>query len=290
MVKVDNAIIMAAGTSSRFAPISFEMPKGLINVKGEVLIERQIRQLHEAGIDEVIIVTGYKHEMFEYLKDKFNVKLIHNPNYLTRNNNGSLYVARDFLKNTYVCSADNYFTSNPFNNEETDSYYAAVYANGNTNEWCLHEDENGYIDEVTVGGNNAWYMLGHTFWNDKFSQEFKRILLDIYEEKETENKLWEAIFMDHLDVLKMKVKKFEEDFIFEFDTLDELRMFDQTYVNHTNSPILERIAKKNNCSEGDIVNLVATKGKDNSANGFKFLLKGKEYQYFYADGNYEEVI
>ena len=42
--KVDNAVIMAAGTASRFAPLSFERPKALIEVKGEVLIERQIRR------------------------------------------------------------------------------------------------------------------------------------------------------------------------------------------------------------------------------------------------------
>ena len=46
--KVENAIIMAAGLSSRFAPLSYEKPKALITVKGEVLIERQIRQLKEA--------------------------------------------------------------------------------------------------------------------------------------------------------------------------------------------------------------------------------------------------
>ena len=38
--KVDNAIIMAAGTASRFAPLSYEKPKALIEVKGEILIER----------------------------------------------------------------------------------------------------------------------------------------------------------------------------------------------------------------------------------------------------------
>ena len=45
MYNVDNAIIMAAGVSSRFAPLSYEKPKALITVNGEVLIERQIRQL-----------------------------------------------------------------------------------------------------------------------------------------------------------------------------------------------------------------------------------------------------
>ena len=54
--KVDNAVIMAAGMSTRLAPLSYETPKALLNVHGEVLIERQIRQLREAGIEEILDV------------------------------------------------------------------------------------------------------------------------------------------------------------------------------------------------------------------------------------------
>ena len=68
-----NAIIMAAGTSSRFAPLSYEKPKGLLEVKGEILIERQIRQLHDAGITDITIVVGYKSSQFHYLMEKFGV-------------------------------------------------------------------------------------------------------------------------------------------------------------------------------------------------------------------------
>ena len=53
-MKVNNAIIMAAGTASRFAPLSFEKHKALIEVKGEILIERQIRQLQEADRKSVV--------------------------------------------------------------------------------------------------------------------------------------------------------------------------------------------------------------------------------------------
>lgn len=67
-----NAIIMAAGTSSRFVPLSAERPKGLLEVKGEVLIERQIRQLKEAGIADITLVLGYKADMFAYLRDKYD--------------------------------------------------------------------------------------------------------------------------------------------------------------------------------------------------------------------------
>lgn len=53
-----NAIILAAGKSTRFAPFTYERPKGLFRVKGEYLIERQINQLIEAGVKEIYIVVG----------------------------------------------------------------------------------------------------------------------------------------------------------------------------------------------------------------------------------------
>ena len=101
--KVDNAIIMAAGTSSRFAPLSYEKPKALVEVRGEVLLERQICQLKEAGIDDIIIVVGYKKEQFEYLTTKYGVRLIENKEYLTRNNNSSIYAVKDYIGNSYIC-------------------------------------------------------------------------------------------------------------------------------------------------------------------------------------------
>ena len=143
--KVDNAVIMAAGMSTRLAPLSYETPKALLNVHGEVLIERQIRQLREAGIEEIFVVTGYKKECFSYLEEKFKVTLVENPYYETRNNHSSLYVVREHLKNTYICCGDNYFPENVFRSEEEDSYYATVFEAGETDEWCVFADENGRI-------------------------------------------------------------------------------------------------------------------------------------------------
>ena len=230
-MKVDNAIIMAAGTSSRFAPLSYEKPKALIEVRGEVLIERQIRQLREAGIEEVVVVTGYKAEQFEYLKDKYGVVLINNPYYLTRNNNSSIYAAREYIKNSYICSSDNYFITNPFESDVDESYYAAVYIEGETGEWCISEDD-GWIKDVKVGGQDSWVMLGHVFWSESFSRSFLHILEDEYEWPETADKLWETIYIEHINELPMKIRKYPADFIFEFDTLDELREFDTSYIRN----------------------------------------------------------
>lgn len=288
-MKVDNAIIMAAGTSSRFAPLSNEMHKALIEVNGEVLIERQIRQLKEAGIEEIIIVTGYKSEQFEYLKDKFNVRLIHNPDYLIRNNNASIYVVKEYLKNSYICSSDNYFIQNPFELYVDESYYSAVYVDGVTNEWCISTDETGRISNVIVGGHDSWVMLGHVFWSENFSRKFVQILDEEYNMPGTANKLWESIYIEHIYELDLTMRKYPENYIFEFDTLDELREFDVSYINNTRSKILKRISEQLGVSESQIINVESYKDKDNSAAGFTFKVNDNNYRYSYLSENLERI-
>ena len=286
-MKVDNAIIMAAGTASRFAPLSYEKPKALIEVRGEVLIERQIRQLREAGIEEVVVVTGYKAEQFEYLKDKYGVVLINNPYYLTRNNNSSIYAAREYIKNSYICSSDNYFITNPFESDVDESYYSAVYMEGDTGEWCISEDD-GWIKDVKVGGQDSWVMLGHVFWSESFSRSFLHILEDEYEWPETADKLWETIYIEHINELPMKIRKYPADFIFEFDTLDELREFDTSYITNTRSEILKKVAGELGVEEKEIRSVKAFKDKDNAAAGFTFET-GKKYRYYYKTEKMEEL-
>ena len=287
-MKVDNAIIMAAGTASRFAPLSYEKPKALIEVHGEVLIERQIGHLREAGINEIVIVTGYKAEQFEYLREKFGVILVHNPDYLTRNNNASIYVAREYLKNSYICSSDNYFLSNPFEPNVDESYYSAVYMEGETGEWCISEDD-GWIKDVEVGGHDSWVMLGHVFWSESFSRSFLHILEEEYDTPETADKLWETIYIEHIKDLPMKIRKYPSDFIFEFDTLDELRCFDDSYINNTRSEILKRVAVELGVEEKDIRSVKSFKDKNNAAAGFTFEINERKYKYYYATQNMEEI-
>ena len=288
-MKVDNAVIMAAGTSSRFAPLSFEKHKAMTMVKGEVLIERQIEQLNEAGILDVYVVTGYKAEQFDYLTSKYGVKLIHNPEYLSRNNNGSIWAVRSLLANSFICSADNYFSDNPFEKDVKESYYAAEYAEGRTEEWCMTEDEEGYINSVTIGGEKKWYMLGHTFWSENFSKEFINILDREYNLPGTAEKLWESIFIEHLDALKMRIKKYNPGIIYEFDTLDELRLFDNSYVGDTRSRILKQISEDLHIMERDIINISSLKSGTTEATGFEFDAQTAHYIYIYDTETLEKV-
>lgn len=279
---VDNAVIMAAGLSSRFAPLSYEYPKALVEVKGEVLIERQIRQLKEVGITDITVVVGYKRELFDYLASKYGVEIVENPEYQERNNHSSLYYVKDKLANTYICSADNYFTENVFETQVERPYYASVFEEGVTDEWTLQTDEEGLITDIKIGGADAWIMLGHVFFSKEFSQRFVEILENIYHLPETAPLLWESIYLNHIDELSLYIRKYPADVIFEFDSLDELRAFDPSYWTDTRSAILKGITQQLAVEESKICAIEPM--KENGATvGFDFTIHNQAYVYFYHE-------
>lgn len=276
-----NAIIMAAGTSSRFAPLSYEKPKGLLKVKGEVLIERQIRQLKEAGITDIFVVVGYKAEQFYYLAEKFGVTIIKNEDYLQYNNTSSIFLVLDKLEDTYICSSDNYFLHNVFLEKTLYSYYSALFSEGHTTEYCLTTDVEGNIVDVKIGGENSWYMIGHVFFNKEFSDRFREVMNVEYQNERTKQEYWEDVYIRNLHQLpKMKIHPYQSGTIEEFDTLDELRLFDEVYVNKTGCKIFKNICGVLHCEEKDICEIVPLKkGMTNSSFCFTCKKDGRKYVY-----------
>ena len=287
--RVNNAIIMAAGLSERFAPISYERPKGTLRVRGEVLIERQIRQLHEAGITDVTVVVGYKKEYFFYLAEQFGVTIVVNDAYPTRNNNSSLWRVRKRLGSTYICSSDDYFTSNPFEPYAYKAYYSAQYAEGPTQEWCISTGPGGRITGATIGGHDAWTMLGHAYFDRAFSAAFTRILEEVYHLPETAPKLWEAIYIEHVKELDMVMRRYPEGMINEFDSVDEIRSFDPKFIENVDSEVFDHISEALGCRKTEISGFYPLKqGLTNLS--CHFAVDGEEYVYRHPGVGTEEIV
>lgn len=276
--RVTNAVIMAAGMSTRFAPLSYEKPKALLRVKGELLIEREIRQLQAAGVEEILLVVGYMKEKLFYLADKFGVKIVVNEDYYRYNNPSTLLAVADALDNTYICSSDNYFTENPFEPYVYHAYYAAEFAPGETEEYCMTTNRAGRITGVTHGGRAAWYMIGHAYFDRAFSRAFVRILREEYHTPLTREQLWEDLYIRHIRELDMVMRKYDAGVIREFDSLDELRAFDGDYITNTHSGIFENICKTLGCTHADIGGIRPIKtGLTNLS--FFFSCRGADYVY-----------
>ena len=273
-----NAIIMAAGTSSRFVPISVERPKGLLEVKGEILIERQIRQLQEAAVGDITIVTGYKSAMFEYLRAKYGVETVYNEDYNLYNNTSSVIRVIDRLNNTFICCSDHYFRNNVFLELANESYYAARYAIGETGEYCLSFDDKDFITKVSIGGRDAWYMAGHVFFTEQFSAKFRDIMTKEYAKESVRNGYWEDVYISHIKELPMQIRRYSDEDIFEFDTLDELRVFDESYVEDTRSKIVKKICSYLSCKDSELHTFQKIKHEGDHLL-FSFFYKDDEYVY-----------
>lgn len=287
--RVQNAVIMAAGMSSRFAPLSYEIPKGLLKVKGQRLIEREIEQLQEAGIEDITVIVGYMQEKMFYLAEKYGVKIVVNNDYYKYNNCSSLMLVRDQLSNTYICSSDNYFVENPFEKYVYRGYYSTIFAEGETDEYCAIEDANHIIKGIQIGGENTWAMVGHVYFDRAFSEKFVEILEKEFKHEPYKEQLWEDYYSRHVNELHLVARHYSADIIKEFDSLDELRQFDERYLMNANSEIIDNICETLDCIASDIMNIKPLKdGLTNTS--FSFDCLGKKYVYRHPGVGTEKYI
>lgn len=288
--RVDSAVILAAGSATRFVPLSLEQPKALYEVRGERLIERQILQLQEAGIRDITIVLGYKKDMFAYLKEKFSVRLVFNPAYNTKNNIESLRVAREHLGNSYVCVCDGYCVENPFHQYEYRPFYAGYCTETAKDEFFAHTDEDRRIIRMEKGENTGCMMMGHSFWTEAFTKAFFALAEREEIRKQYDDQFWEWLLQDHLDDLPaIYYKEYSPGDIYEFDYFEQLRQFDAGYVSHARSEIIRNIKLVFRCDEEDVIDFRTIKeGLTNTS--FVFQVDGEDYIYRHPGDGTDKII
>jgi len=144
--------------------------------------------------------------------------------------------------------------------------------------------------KVVIGGNDGNIMLGHAYWDHEFSKSMINLLNEGSETGRYDNSLWEQILMDNVNNLPpMGIRLYPNGIIFEFDSLDELRKFDDTYVKKTDSMIMHNICSVLNCREQDILNFMTIKeGITNTS--FVFEVYGKKYVYRHPGPDSEVLI
>ena len=289
--RVDSAVILAAGSATRFIPLSLEQPKALYEVRGERLIERQILQLQEAGVTDITIVLGYKKDMFAYLEEKYGVRLLFNPAYNVKNNIESLRVARDHIRSSYICACDSYYTENPFHRYEYRSFYTGYSSSSNPeDEFTVHIGADGRIEEMDTGFRSGFVLLGHAFWTKAFTERFFALADADLNVGAYDEMFWECLIRDNLGVLPaLYFKEYAERSIFEFDYFDQLRQFDPGYVSHSKSEILRNIKLVFRCDEEDIVDFrTVHEGLTNTS--FIFRIADRDYIYRHPGTGTEKII
>lgn len=284
-----NAIILAAGKSNRFAPFTYEKPKGLFKVRGEVLINRQIEQLQEAGIKDIYVVIGFMKEKFFYLEEKYGCKLVINNEFSNFGNIYSLYVARKYLEESYICCADHYFEFNPFLEKTQYSYRVCEYQDDNFREFKVSISDANVITKCEMGGSNSLCMVGHAFFNQNFSRKFVELMKQEIDNFGVPNLFWEEFYQRHITELTLYAKVFKSGGIFEFDDVESLIQYDQEFLANIDSSIISNICSVLKCKPDKIKKIqVIQKGLTNVS--FKFEVQEIKYIYRHPGGNASNLV
>ncbi|MBI4429746.1 MAG: NTP transferase domain-containing protein, partial [Ignavibacteriales bacterium] len=103
MSRVRQAVILAAGMGTRLRDQWQDLPKGFLCLGEKPIVEESIGKLIRSGIDEIIIVTGYRRDRFQELVRRWPfVKTVANDEYETTGSMKSLSKAKDFVKDDFL--------------------------------------------------------------------------------------------------------------------------------------------------------------------------------------------
>ena len=266
-----NAIILAAGYGMRMVPINTIQPKGLLEVQGETLIERIINQLHAVGVTEILIVVGFMKEKYEFLIDKYNVKLIVNNQYFQKNNLFSLNCAKSYITNSYIIPCDIWCNNNPFNEYELYPWYMVSDIIDDNSEVRV----NRAMELVKVSDNSAGNtMIGISYISNDIADTLKDNISTLCKNNKHNNSFWETALYDNGKMLTQAKVVYSEDVV-EINSYEQLRDLDNS-SNSLSTLAIETISNTLNISPDEISQIeVLKKGMTNRS--FTFVAKNKKY-------------
>lgn len=269
--KPENAVILAAGFGMRMVPINMEVPKGLLEVHQERLIERLIRQLHEAGVKDIHIVVGFMKEQYEYLIDKYGVRLVFNGKYKTRNNLFSLNCVADKIGNTYIIPCDIWCKDNPFSDKELYSWYMVTDAESEDSTVRISRKK----ELVSIRGEEMGnQMVGISYILKDDAKRIRNRIQELIQKRESREMFWEETLMDDGKMF-VKPKEVSKEKVWEINTLEELRDLDHNSLQ-LEVGVLKIIQEVLDCSIEDIKDITLLK-KGMTNRSFLFSCRDRKY-------------
>lgn len=288
--KVRTATVLAAGAATRLAPLSFEKPKAMFEVRGDVLIERLIAQLREAGIERIAVVVGHMKESFFYLREKCGVEIVVNPDYAVRGSHASLYAARDIVcEGGYVCSSDQYYSENPFASHE---YGPRLYLDrkaARTNDMAVSWSAKGFVTSVKRDRGDEWCMRGPVCLDASAAHTLVEAIAADYDAPGMQGAYWDEVYAAHFESFAFRVALLPEGMLHEFDFMSDLCAFDGDFLANVDSKILDNICATLHCAREDIVRVRPVKaGLTNLS--VLFSCRGEQYVYRHPGAGTDEIV
>lgn len=236
------AIILAAGRGTRLLPMTLVKPKPLLEIHGKTILENAIDILREGGVDDITVVTGYKHELFDPLQKKLGFKKVISTDFASKNSSASLKLVKDEITNgTIIMNGDLYIKKSFFEYIKPNECQFLSQEINNVMVWEYIVDEEKKLIKIIKDATSGRYgETGIAYFAGKYVDTIKEELDNC-----TDDEYWEYAVFRALNRIDFYISE-AEDIVTEVDSFKDAIM--------TNTLTFEDIAKQ--CSDnGEAVRL-----------------------------------
>lgn len=244
------AVILAAGMGRRLKELTSNATKCMVEVNGETMIEKSLRNLDNLGIlKKIIFVVGYEGDkLIEYINTlgiKTPIEYIENDIYYKTNNIYSLYLAKDRLleDDTLLLESDLVYEESVLR-KIVDNPYPSLVLVSKFESWmdgtCITLDENDNITsffgkkEFDFADTKEYYKTVNIY---KFSKEFSTVhyvpFLEAYCKALGHNEYYEQVLkvIIFLDNPEIKACRLDGEKWYEIDDVQDLDIAETLFAS-----------------------------------------------------------
>ena len=251
-----NTIILAAGEGRRLRPLTNDKPKGLVNLFGKNILERQISTFKDCEIFDISIVTGFNSNMINFPE----INYYHNPNYKITNMVETLFCAQEKLNDSTIVSYGDIIFEKDVLKELIDSeyditviidlawkeYWEIRFANPLEDAESLTLD-NGFITNIGQKTKNLEEIQGQYIGLMKFQKDGIKELKEFYQKSKNTAKIginplnpnipFEKSFMTDLlqgminSGIKIKAIPIKHGWL-ELDSIDDFTLYNKLHESN----------------------------------------------------------
>lgn len=227
------AIILAAGKGVRLGKLTEETPKPLLRICNKRMIDTCIGALRCIGIKEIEVITGYKHEQFEKLKELGfyqGVTFTYNKDYDKGNNILSLNCAK-IKGDVIILDADQVLDPTIFKSLD---FSHSFYCNqpsviDTTSDWEIKATDDNVIISIDTSHCplNGKQLKSISFWK---SYDFKTLKSKIRDEIKAGNTniYWDNVAVDILPTTLIYTYQLSNQEAIEIDTYEDYTKYGGT--------------------------------------------------------------
>lgn len=189
-----------------------QIPYPLKPFEGDTcLMDRTLAILRENGIQQIAIITGFCHELFEKYESK-DVTLIFNKEYEYTSSMGSLACAKDFIDEDFLLVEGDTFYEKKVIEQlcvRTEGNCISMTEESGSGDECFVETKNGFVTKITKDRHRVCNFEGEMLGITRISLETYKRLIDAWEHANNPYLNYEYLLMDVTEILDRPCARFK---------------------------------------------------------------------------------